>query len=709
MFLAYILVIIIGISWIIKMIIQRKVFIQTTPLDIPIAIFLASQLVSTFVSFDNHISIWGYYSRFNGGLLSMLSYVLLYYAFLSNFKAAEILKVIDKILKISLVAGIIVALWGLPSHFGYDPTCFVFRGTLDVSCWTADFQPKVRIFSTLGQPAWLGAYLAMLIPISLAYFLKEKLSNRKPWILGLIYLSAAILFYVDLLFTKSRAAFIAVWVGLAVFAVLYYFSQIKEAYKNRKNLKLNLNFRKISLHGKMIMATIFIFLGITVFAGQPFEQLKRFTLDNKTSEQKQAETAYHGGALGGTDSGKIRLFVWQGALDAFRHYPIFGTGVETFAFAYYQYKPVGHNLTSEWNYLYNKAHNEYLNFLATTGIIGLASYLAVIGLFLWAVWKLTKTELQKNQKTLILALTGGYVSILITNFFGFSVVIMNVYLFLIPAFVFAISGLLNQRKMFEFFLGRAKTDLSMLQKTGVISATLGGLYLIFFFVNFWFADLSFAFGSNLQRAGEYQSAYPYLRNAVTKASFEPTFRDEYAINLATLATMAAQDEASESAKIAEELAKEAVLTTEFITQKHPKNVVFWKSKVRVFYTLSQVDERYFPETLRAIKEAQKLAPTDANISYNLGLIYGQTGDTKNAIETLEKTIKLKPNYTNAYYALGLYYHQAAINERGAVVDLELQDKAIEQMKFILEKLDPQNELAKEALETWERELPSPSS
>ncbi|MDO8734650.1 MAG: O-antigen ligase family protein, partial [Elusimicrobiota bacterium] len=38
---------------------------------------------------------------------------------------------------------------------------------------------------------------------------------------------------------------------------------------------------------------------------------------------------------GGTESGQIRLIVWKGALEVFKHYPIFGSGVETFAYSYY--------------------------------------------------------------------------------------------------------------------------------------------------------------------------------------------------------------------------------------------------------------------------------------------------------------------------------------------------------------------------------------
>jgi O-antigen ligase len=52
--------------------------------------------------------------------------------------------------------------------------------------------------------------------------------------------------------------------------------------------------------------------------------------------------------------------------------------VETFAYSYYNFRPAQHNQLSEWDYLYNKAHNEFLNFLSTTGAFGLATYLLII-------------------------------------------------------------------------------------------------------------------------------------------------------------------------------------------------------------------------------------------------------------------------------------------------------------------------------------------
>src|SRR3989344_4197796 len=158
-------------AWLTRMVATKEFRIQKTPLDIPIMLFLSSQISSTIFSLDMRISIWGYYSRFNGGLLSTISYILLYYALVSNLS----IKAIRRILYTSLASATLVVLWGLPAHFGVDPTCFVVRGNFDISCWTDQFVPTVRIFSTLGQPAWMAAYLSFLIPVALAFFLKASL------------------------------------------------------------------------------------------------------------------------------------------------------------------------------------------------------------------------------------------------------------------------------------------------------------------------------------------------------------------------------------------------------------------------------------------------------------------------------------------------------------------------------------------------------
>src|SRR3989344_266025 len=79
MILTYALTTIIVGAWALKMVNQRSWIINRTPLDIPLLLFLLANILSTIFSIDPHTSIFGYYSRSNGGLLSIISYLLLYW------------------------------------------------------------------------------------------------------------------------------------------------------------------------------------------------------------------------------------------------------------------------------------------------------------------------------------------------------------------------------------------------------------------------------------------------------------------------------------------------------------------------------------------------------------------------------------------------------------------------------------------------------
>ncbi|MFH1187017.1 MAG: O-antigen ligase family protein [Candidatus Levyibacteriota bacterium] len=729
MWVVFAFTIVIVAAWIIKMITRRKIKIVRTPLDILILIFLASQILSTIISLDSHVSFWGYYSRFNGGLLSIIAYISLYYAFVSNLATIAIVK---RLIKVILVSAGLVALWGLPSHFGYDPTCLIFRGTFDVACWTADFQPKIRIFSTMGQPDWLAAYLSILIPLTIYLFvssLKREAKSIKNIFSdftkqSFLYLFLTILFYIDLTYTRSKSAMLAVWISLIAYAFIFLFIQ-------RKSLRIPIGKLLFKYWQGIIVAVMF---GIIIFfIGQPFPQLEKFTYsgilakvqetkesskETKTANAKIEEEQAHYGELGGTDSSKIRLIVWEGAFNIWKNNPIIGTGVETFAFAYYKYKPAQHNLTSEWNFLYNKAHNEYLNYLATTGIIGLGAYLTIIFYFLWTLFnkcfkRLTINDIDENL-ALSLALVVGYFTILISNFFGFSVVIVNLFFFLIPAFVFAIQKITSEEKAFVLnlpFKG-SKEIANKYQESGfknstfqliVIVIVIGtSLFMIYKLYSYWNADRAYAYGLNLNRIGQYQDAYAYLHKALEKRPNEPVFKNENAINNTMLAVAMlsnTDNQSTDSAKIAESLIQEAVKDTNEVTLNYPSNVVFRKTQTRIFYTLSQVDQRYLPLALEAIKRAQKIAPTDANISYNLAVLYGQNGLVDETIAALETTVKLKPDYRDAYYALGVFYHQQATNNPSK--SAELNKKAIETMEYILTKINSKDTQAQEAIKSWE--------
>ena len=433
----------------------------------------------------------------------------------------------------------------------------------------------------------------------------------------------------------------------------------------------------------------------------------------KTQTKAEKPAPQHSGELGGTDSGKIRLLVWRGALEAWKNNPIFGTGVETFAFAYYRYKLPAHNLTSEWNFLYNKAHNEFLNYLATTGTVGIVAYLFMMGRFLYLSSKKILDSVRKkeeNRSLISIAAVAGYITILITIFFGFSVVIVNIYFYIIPAFVLVLENMINHEKELLIFKDRegssANSQLSPFQWMGATITVIIGFYLLFTLISYWNADKAYAYGYNLDRVGLYQDAYPYLHKAVLKRSNEPVFADEMAINDAVLATQLISQKdtknASAAAQTASSLSKEALETSNDLVASYPNNFVFWKTRIRIFYTLAQIDAQFLPSALEAVRKAAQLSPNDASIVYNLGVIEGQSGNLDKAIEALERDVALKPDYKDAHYALGLFYNQKALDKNGNVVNRDFLNKAIGQMKYILTYISSSDTGALDALKTLEK-------
>lgn len=646
MMLTYLLTTIIVAAWLIKMVRERTVLFRRTVLDIPLILFLTSQLISTFLSIDRHTSLWGYYSRFNGGLFSTISYLLLYWAYVSNMDKEKTLSTI----RYALYATTLVALYGIAEHFG-----------IDAEFWVQKVQ--TRVFSTLGQPNWLAAWLVALIPLTWVLILprKEKLFKKK--LLPFLGYGLFAIFYLCLLYTKSRSGLL----GLA--AVYFVFWGLIGLTSLKKLKKLVKPFIIFNL----------IFVILTAVVGTPWTpQASQFI--NKfrpqpTPKPEEATVSVEPEPVPLiSESGDIRKIVWQGAIDVWKDSPIFGTGVETFGYSYYWHRPRAHNDVSEWDLLYNKAHNEYLTILANTGLVGLVTYLGLIAVFL--IWVFQQVIAKKSY--LIIALLAGYVSILITNFFGFSVVPVNLLFFLFPAM--SVVLVLPTR-------GSGRNQPLRLDRTrtlGIIIILLLALYVTVYLAKFWYADTRFAMAEKLNDSAWYERGYNELQTAISLHPGEPYYRSEMSLALTGLAKLA--DEV-DNATLSAQFAEMAVAESDLALKISPYHLNFWKERAKMFITLAEVDSQYQQNALDTLLRAAELAPTDAKVFYNLGLFYSYLDQKETAIKTMGHTIELKPNYAQARYALALFYE-----EKGKIKE------AREQLEYILEKINPADARAKNKLE-----------
>lgn len=613
----YIFTILISSSWIIKSLTEKKIIFRRTILDIPLTIYLMVLLLSTIFSIDPHTSVLGYYSRFNGGLISQISYCLLYWAFVSNISKKEV----KKIIKYGVYGLFIASILAILEHFGIGITCGLMGIGWNTDCWVQDVTN--RVFSTFGQPNWLAAYLVATLPLCWKVVVDQNSTNTKKIIWGIL----SIVFFVTLLFTKSRSGLLGFGVASVVFWGLIF----------RKN---KLKFVKIF----MVLNAVFIVL---FFVFQP-----------PTADNRQPTANSSGPALetGGTESGEIRKNVWMGALEIWKNYPILGSGVETFAFAFPMHKPLAHNLVSEWDFIYNKAHNEYLNYLATTGILGFLSYMAVVVSSIVLIAKTKRYEY-----------LAGYLSILATNFFGFSVVSVSLLTFLLPAMAI-VSTAKNLKKENK----KQKTNTK--QQVAIIATIVVSSILLFVVGRYWYADVLYNKGRMLNRQGDYAKAGETLEKAIKLNSKEALFLSELSKSNTEIATT------QKATDFVIDTSKKAVLMA-------PYNINIKRVYAGVLSKLSKFDPDYLLVSVSVVESAIQIAPTDPKLHYQLGLLYLKTGQNQKGLDTLESAVELKSNYKEGRFALALTYK-----------DFEMFEKSKEQFEYILKHIDPKDELTKKYLE-----------
>lgn len=659
MLLVYGLTLTIGGVYFARGVVDKKITLTRSPLDWVLVIFLLSQVFATIFSINIHTSLFGYYSRFHGGLISTVSYITLFYlliSFLNSLKDQEKRSTVWLLIYSVLSSAIIVAVYGVLERLG-----------IDKHLWVQDVQN--RVFSTLGQPNWLSAYLAAILPLPIFLIHQTKKTGTK------IALGAmAVLFFVTILFTRSRSGIATAFIILGLIGVCELWRSARQHSLRQSTflvlLAIGLSMLAFgtpwspspqdlvsrSKLGGPLWPEIEPFanrLGVT----SQLKPLDKTQLDEKTLEGMTLRES--GVRVGGSSSMEIRRVVWKGAIELFKRRPLLGTGVETFGYSYYWTRSVEHNLLSEWDFIYNKAHNEYVNFLATTGLVGLSTYLALIVGILWVFLR----EI-KRKNLLALPLLIGFISILITNFFGFSVVIVALYFFLFPVLVLATSedepkslaigpGWQLTKKELKHGHSPVLSSGAYVALTLISIGVLLGWYQIY---KYWWSDQLYNRGRLYHSAGFVGQALTMLEKSVLLNPNEPVFHTQLAETNADIALAIYQQatEASASAQLLEQAKNQraayvnaAIREMDIAISQNPWHLNFWKSKAKMELTLALMEPEYFETALATLAHANELAPTDPKILYNIGLVYEQLGKLDQAKQAYQKTLELKPDYDAA--------------------------------------------------------------
>lgn len=534
--------------------------------DVLPTLFVIIYAISTLFSSHLYTSVWGYFTRFNGGLISV---IILFGIYLS-IKNSDESNNMEGYVKTALLTLIPIGALGIFQHF----------------------TGIVRVYSTLGQPNWLAAYLSMLIPIVLHFAL---INSKSKIYWSFIYLIS----FSCLWFTYSLSGILGFLVSLAVLVSL----NIKQIKKQLKYLGL--------------MAFLSLLIGV-LNLGVFSQRIEDIYID----VAKLTSTLFRAYATGSnnlSDPGFIRIGLWKGTLDLATSSPkvfIIGTGPETFPYAFQKFRPVSLNFSSEWDFIFNKPHNYYLEMFSQIGSVGLVVYLLIF----------FKIFRQKNGY-----LVPGLSAFFVTNIFGWPTAAASLLFWVFLAFLF------KGRSEKNIFLDKGLSWILIL--------TL--IVLCFFsfkkFSSVYFADVYSVRSEQNLNENNGVLALKYANKAVGLNGLEPLYLRRRAKVYIVLSALGDP-----------EYKMLALKDLEKAYQLNPTNLATIRNSVPLYYFLAMkdlnrtyekenIDPQFLPSAVKYFEQTSSVSPNDVGIYVLLAKYQNRLGIKQELEKSVARIKILRPD------------------------------------------------------------------
>lgn len=326
-----------------------------------------------------------------GGLTSWIGYpgrylgVIAWVTFFGAFLLGSCISSGDSralVVRAASVASILVSLYAVLQAAGVDPIQ-----------WSEQIDES-RTRSTLGNAAFLGAYLALMVPLAG----RLALSGAEPVRMRAVHAGAAVLGSIALLTTQSRGAWLGAIAGVMIVAALE-FRRLRTAPR---------------LSAAVLGASLLIVLLLATFS--PFAPRIRSIADPSTG------------------TGRGRLIQWERTLKMIAARPVLGWGAETYAFAFPRFidsrfeRSVGREVVPD------RAHNVVLDLASATGALGVGAFLIVLGLVARAVAR------ARERDAITVGLAGGCVAYLAQLQFSFPLADLDTIVWLFAGLLVASDG-----------------------------------------------------------------------------------------------------------------------------------------------------------------------------------------------------------------------------------------------------------------------------
>lgn len=634
-----------AVIWLIKSVVMdKKIVYQRTPLDLPIVILLLVWGLSAVLSIDRFSSLFGYYGRSSDAFLTTVSLAIFYWLATQTISRRQIAKFFNIfIASVSLVLFIGLlslskALMRLPATLGAGS---MLRSN--------GFNPAGGSPETF---AILAAAVLVLVTALYSYNIKGEL---RRWLMSVKYywllaLSLAVLILVNFVW-----AWLAVIIGLgAIFSFALYV-----AYLNKESAATI----EIAIAPALVLFIASI-LSLFIMSGAGGLNVYKLIWQSNVPQEIILPAA------------SANAVIWQ----TVKAHPLLGSGPATFAYDFSLYRPADFNNWQFWQLRFDKAPIHIAELLATVGALGLLSYLALIGVWLFVSFVFLKNMFRSESEESYLAF--GFSFAAFTLFISQSFYLFNTTLSFIFWFLLALA-FINWRFTFDKIFSRQEIDLTRYKEVAPIIASLViaavGLWLWFGYAQIKFVRADTAY-NNFRLTGSREQLLRAVQLNPDRLNYHIALAKDYVNEVKEdIALLSAPGSSStitaERKNKLQNNIQQAVRAAEAATAVAPRSVMAWETLGSIYRDVRLIAIGSVEPAIRHLRKASELEPTNPVILTELGKLYLANSQTKEAADAFEQAAKFKSDYGEAQVGLAQTYDSLGQTDKALVILEDLISRA----------------------------------
>ncbi len=391
-FIFFAMVLMLGV-WIVKILTTRRSSWVKTSLDFILLAYLAIYLLSSLTSIDRVSSFLGYYGRFTGSFVSVLSFVVVYFLIVNNVRTQ---RAFEKITNFYLIGSGLVLVYSLLQMLGLYVLPMAATHT--------------RGFNPIGSLVSLALYAALSLAFFQWAFFAQSSSSRVKnillWVLSIVAL--AVLFLIN--------SFLA-WIILSLALVGLIALAMSAATESSQAATQSWYWKPMLF---LIIGVLFI-----AFHFLPGSLNPRAMVSAHLPTEIQLSSSTTWSLVGNSLKNGVKSAV-------------LGSGPGTTGIAFGDIKPESLNKTIVWSLNFDRASSEISSIIIETGVVGFVAFELVAILFLiFAVFFLLKQPGHLGWKYALGAFVLWMVLYITHFFYFFNTTFYFVYWFAIGLFMAA--------------------------------------------------------------------------------------------------------------------------------------------------------------------------------------------------------------------------------------------------------------------------------